>query len=140
MIEKVVASSRAEPFFRRSEGSPADRHSRLRQTARPPAFLPISSDRPLHVTTVRAKLFMRWRIAVSAAIGFLSGTFCWFLMTRLHQDAADFRWAILLARHVVDGQNPYDTPHQLYPLTAAFFALPLLRLTPEVAAGIFWGI
>ena len=83
---------------------------------------------------------MRWRIAVSAAIGLLSGAFCWFLMMHFHQDAADFRWAILLAQHVVNGQNPYDTPHQLYPLTAAFFALPLLRLTPEVAAGIFWGI
>jgi hypothetical protein len=83
---------------------------------------------------------MRWRIAVSAAIGLLSGTFCWFLMMRLHQDAADFRWAIHLAQRVVNGQNPYDTPFELYPLTAAFFALPLLRLTPEVAAGIFWGI
>jgi hypothetical protein len=83
---------------------------------------------------------MRWRIAVSAAIGLLSGTFCWFLMMHLHQDAADFRWAIRLAQHLVSGQNPYDTPSQLYPLTAAFFALPLLRLTPELAAGTFWGI
>jgi hypothetical protein len=83
---------------------------------------------------------MRWRIAVSTAIGILSGTFCWFLMTRLHQDAADFRWAIRLAQRGVSGQNLYDTPFQLYPLTAAFFALPFLRLTPEVAAGVFWGI
>jgi hypothetical protein len=83
---------------------------------------------------------MRWRIAVSAAIGIVSGTFCWFLMMRLHQDAADFRWAIHLAQRLVNGQNPYDTPFEQYPLTAAFFALPFLRLTPEVAAGIFWGI
>ena len=83
---------------------------------------------------------MRWRIAVSAAIGMLSGAFCWFLMMRLHQDAADFRWAIHLARRLLDGQNPYDTPLEQYPLTAAFFALPFLRLPPEVAAGMFWGI
>jgi len=83
---------------------------------------------------------MRLRIAVSAAIGLLSGAFCWFLMMHLHQDAADFRWAIRLAQRLVSGQNPYDTPLQLYPLTAAFFALPFLRLTPEVAAGMFWGI
>ncbi len=83
---------------------------------------------------------MRWRIAVSAAIGMLSGAFCWFLMMRLHQDAADFRWAIHLARRLLDGQNPYDTPLEQYPLIAAFFALPFLRLPPEVAAGMFWGI
>jgi hypothetical protein len=70
----------------------------------------------------------------------LSGAFCWFLMMRLHQDAADFRWAIHLARRLLDGQNPYDTPLEQYPLTAAFFALPFLRLPPEVAAGMFWGI
>ena len=83
---------------------------------------------------------MRWRLAVSAAIGLVSGAFCWFLMVRLHQDAADFRWAIHLAQRLVNGQNPYDTPLEQYPLTAAFFALPFLRLTPEVAAGVFWGI
>lgn len=83
---------------------------------------------------------MRWRLAVSAAIGLMSGAFCWFLMVRLHQDAADFRWAIHLARRLVNGQNPYDTPLEQYPLTTAFFALPFLRLTPEVAAGVFWGI
>jgi hypothetical protein len=83
---------------------------------------------------------MRWRLAVSAAIGLVSGAFCWFLMVRLHQDAADFRWAIHLAQRLVSGQNPYDTPFEQYPLTAGFFALPFLRLTPEVAAGAFWGI
>jgi len=83
---------------------------------------------------------MRCRLAVSAAIGLLSGAFCWFLMMRLHQDAADFRWAIRLAQSLVNRQNPYSAPVQLYPLTAAFFGLPFLRLTPEIAAGMFWGI
>lgn len=83
---------------------------------------------------------MRWRIAVSAVIGLASGTFCWFLMKHFHQDAADFRWALHLADRLLARQNPYDTPFEQYPLTAGLFALPFLRLQPEVAAGLFWGI
>ncbi len=100
-----------------------------------------TADQPLHVTTVWATIhLMRWRIAVSAAIGFASGAFCWFLMKRLHQDAADFRWALHLVHLLLDRQNPYDTPFEQYPLTAALFALPFVRLQPELAAGLFWGI
>jgi hypothetical protein len=83
---------------------------------------------------------MRWRIAISAAIGLATGSFCWFLMKHFHQDAADFRWALHLAHHLLARQNPYDTPLEQYPLTAAFCALPFVSLQPEVAAGIFWGI
>lgn len=66
--------------------------------------------------------------------------FCWFLMKHLHQDAADFRWALHLVHRLLERQNPYDTPLEQYPLTAALFALPFVRLPPEVAAGLFWGI
>jgi hypothetical protein len=83
---------------------------------------------------------MRWRIAVSAAIGLASGLFCWFLMKHFHQGAADLGWAIHAAQRCLSGQNPYDTPFQQYPLTAAFLALPFVRMPPEVAAGLFWGI
>jgi hypothetical protein len=83
---------------------------------------------------------MRWRIVVSSAIGLASGLFCWFLMKHFHQDAADLRWAIHAARRLLARQNPYDTPLEQYPLTAAIFALPLVRLQPEVAAGIFYGV
>ncbi len=83
---------------------------------------------------------MRWRITVSATIGLASGIFCWFLQMRLHQGAADFSWAIHLARRLLAHQNPYDTPFEQYPLAAAFFAFPFLRLQPELAAGLFWGI
>jgi hypothetical protein len=83
---------------------------------------------------------MRWRIAISAAIGVASGLFCWFLMVHFQQDAADFRWALRLARYMLQRQNPYNTSLEQYPLTAGFFALPFLRFTPEVAAGLFWGI
>jgi hypothetical protein len=82
---------------------------------------------------------MKLRIAVSAAIGLASGIFCWFLMKHVHQDAADFRWALHLAQRLLARQNPYDTPFEQYPLTAALFALPLIRLQPEIAAGLFYG-
>jgi hypothetical protein len=83
---------------------------------------------------------MRWRIAVSATIGLASGAFCWFLMKHFHQDAADFRWALHLADRMLARQNPYDTPFEQYPLPAGLFALPFLRLAPEIAAAAFWGI
>src|SRR5882762_5465959 len=83
---------------------------------------------------------VRWRIVVSAAIGLASGFFCWFLLRHFHQDAGDFRWAIHAAQRLLSGQNPYDTPYEQYPLTAALLAAPFVRLPPEVAAGLFFGI
>src|SRR5205814_943166 len=83
---------------------------------------------------------MRLRFAVSATIGLVSGLFCWFLMKHFHQDAADFRWTIHLAQRLLALQNPYDTPFEQYPLTAALFGLPFVRLQPELSAAIFWGI
>src|ERR1700675_3491410 len=80
------------------------------------------------------------RITVAAVLGLATGTFCWFLLQRFHQNGADFRWAIHLAQRVVARQNPYDTSYEQYPLPAAFVALPFLRLPPEIAAGIFYGI
>jgi hypothetical protein len=85
-------------------------------------------------------LAMRKRITVSAVVGLASGMFCWLLLKHLHQNAGDFRWALHLAERLVARQNPYDTPLEQYPLLAAFPALPLLRMTPEVAAGMFYGI
>lgn len=83
---------------------------------------------------------MRWRIAVSTVIGLASGLFCWFLVMRLHQGAGDFGWAIYAAQRFLARQNPYDTPLEQYPLTAALLALPFVRLQPEVGAGLFYGI
>jgi len=83
---------------------------------------------------------MRKRITVSALVGAASGIFCWFLMKHFHQDAADFRWALHLAQRLLARQNPYDTPFEQYPVTAAFFALPFVRLPPETTAGLFYGI
>lgn len=102
------------------------------------SFLRLNQTAMLQLTD-KVRL-MRKRVAVSAAIGVASGVFCWFLMLHFHQDAADFRWALHLAHQLAAGRNPYDTPLEQYPLTAAFFALPFLRCTPEAAAGLFWGL
>jgi hypothetical protein len=83
---------------------------------------------------------MKLRIAVSTLVGVASGGFCWFLMKHFHQDAADFRWALHLAQRLLAGQNPYDTQWEQYPLTAGLFALPFVRLQPEIAAGLFYGL
>jgi hypothetical protein len=83
---------------------------------------------------------MRGRLAISALVGLASGSFCWFLMRHFHQDAADFRWALHLAHRLLAKENPYDTPLEQYPLTAGLFALPFVRLQPELAAALFWGI
>ncbi|HKT87158.1 MAG TPA: hypothetical protein VJQ59_01895 [Candidatus Sulfotelmatobacter sp.] len=83
---------------------------------------------------------MRRRIAISSLIGVAAGAFCLFLMRRLHQGAGDFNWTIHLAQRWLARQNPYDTPYEQYPFTAALFGLPFGRVPREIAAGIFFGI
>ncbi|MDP9158842.1 MAG: hypothetical protein M3O09_01250 [Acidobacteriota bacterium] len=83
---------------------------------------------------------MRLRIFVSVVIAVASGTFCWFLLSRLHQGAADFTWAVRAAQSLLAQKNPYDTPLEQYPLTAALFGLPFVRMPPEIAAAAFYGI
>lgn len=83
---------------------------------------------------------LRTRVAISITIGAFSGLFCWYLLARLHQGAADFQWAIHGAQRMFSRANPYDTPLEQYPVTAMLFAVPFLRLPPEVAAGLFFGI
>jgi len=83
---------------------------------------------------------MRQRVLISVLMAAASGGFCWFLLARLNQDAADFRWAIHAAQQTIARQNPYDTPLEQYPLTAAVFAAPFVKLPPSMAAGIFFGI
>lgn len=83
---------------------------------------------------------MRPRILVSAAIGIASGTFCWFLLSHFHQGAADFGWAVRAAQSLLAHKNPYDTPLEQYPLTAALFGMPFVRIRPELAGAAFYGI
>ncbi len=83
---------------------------------------------------------MRGRIAISGLIGLLAGCFTVFLMNKFHQGAGDFGWAIRLAQRFLAGQNPYDTPYEQYPFTAALLAMPFVHLRPEIAAGIFSGL
>jgi hypothetical protein len=95
-------------------------------------------DRPK--MTAREKPGLRGRIAVSTVIGLASGWICFFFLRRLHQGAGDFSWAIHLAQRFLAGQNPYDTPYEQYPFTAGVLALPFVRVAPEWAAGIFYGL
>lgn len=83
---------------------------------------------------------MRARIAISALIGVLAGLLCFSVMTKFHLGAADFGWSIHLAQRFLAGQNPYDTPNEQYPFTAALFGMPFVRVRPEVAASTFWGL
>jgi hypothetical protein len=83
---------------------------------------------------------LRQRILISSAIGFFATLCCWFLLTRLHQGAADFQWAMRAAEHMLAGENPYHNWWEQYPLTGAVFALPFLPLPQEWAAALFYGI
>ncbi len=83
---------------------------------------------------------MRTRLTVATIIGLASGLFCWYLMKHSGQDAADFRWSLHIAQRLLVHADPYDTPFEQYPLAAGLFALPLVRLHPEAAAGIFYGL
>jgi hypothetical protein len=83
---------------------------------------------------------LRSRICISAAIGVASAAYCYFLLLHFRQGAGDFGWAIHAARRLLAGQNPYDTPLEQYPLTAAIFALPFVSLRSEVAGALFYGL
>ena len=72
-------------------------------------------------------------------MGVGTGMFCWFMMTRLGIGSGDFTWAILAARDLLAGHNPYARPRQFYPLPAALFGLPFIAMKPEIAAGVFYG-
>lgn len=82
----------------------------------------------------------RPRFMISILLGLAVGLLCWYVMRRLNQGAADFIWAIRAARDLLSRHNPYATRSQLYPLPAAFFGLPFVRVRPEIAAGIFYGL
>ncbi len=83
---------------------------------------------------------MRQRVAISIAIAAIAALWCWAILSRNHQGAADFQWAIRLARHLQSGQAPYDTPLEQYPPAAALLGLPFVTLTGEVAGALFFGI
>jgi len=83
---------------------------------------------------------MRLRILASAAIGAASGLLCWFLLVRFNQGAGDFNWALRNAHALLAHRNPYDTPLEQYPMTAALFALPFVWMKPEIAGASFYGL
>jgi hypothetical protein len=83
---------------------------------------------------------VRSRFAIATVFGAASGVFCWFLMRHLQQGAGDFGWAIRAAQDLLANRRPYARPSQFYPLPAAFFGLPFVNTSPELAGGIFYGL
>jgi len=83
---------------------------------------------------------MRLRVAVSLLIGGASGVFCWYLLHHFNQGAADFQWVVRGAQHILARTNPYDTPLEQYPMTGILFGFPFVRMAPELAAAIFFGL
>jgi len=83
---------------------------------------------------------MKRRLVTSIVIGTVSALWCWAILSRNHQGAADFQWAIRLAQHLLSGQTPYDTPLEQYPPAAALLGLPFVKLTGEIAGALFFGI
>jgi hypothetical protein len=83
---------------------------------------------------------IRGRIVVSVLLGVATGALCLHVMRSLHQGGGDFGWAIHLAQRRLAGQNPYDTPGEQYPFTAAVIALPFVRIPAELAAATFYGL
>jgi hypothetical protein len=83
---------------------------------------------------------LKARIATSALIGTATAIFCTFLLQHFHQGAADFTWTLRLSEHLLRRENPYLTPLEQYPLFAGFVGLPFLALSPEWAAGAFYGL
>ena len=92
-----------------------------------------------HVT-VCLRANVRTRIAIAFTIGIAAGILCWLFLSRFDQGAGDFGWAIRAARSLYHRQNPYNTPLEQYPMTAAVFALPFVRLPAVFAGAAFYGI
>jgi hypothetical protein len=83
---------------------------------------------------------LQGRLIISAAIGLITGIYCWLVLRHLQLGAADFNWAIWAAWDLLHHRNPYFRLMQLYPLPAALFALPLAWMPASVAGGTFYGI
>src|SRR5215211_1011905 len=91
------------------------------------------------------------RLLLALAIGFVCGILTYTNLSRSHQEAGDFSWALRGAHRLLEGQNPYNDPtlsptnpypyhDQLYyPLPALLLVLPFTVLPNEIAAGIFFG-
>ena len=94
---------------------------------------------------------LRARLLSALVIGVAFGVIVYANLARMQIALAwDFSWAWRAARALVEGLDPYiviqptggfpfDAPFK-YPLPAALVALPLARVQPWVAGGIFAGI
>jgi len=83
-------------------------------------------------------------LAIVLIIGVTSGLLCSTVQFHTTWQAGDFSWALQAANDLIAGRDVYLRPFGIdlvpYPLPAAFFALPLVLLTPPIAAGVFFGL
>jgi hypothetical protein len=84
------------------------------------------------------------RTVISLSIGLISGFFCFLIRNFIYQGAGDFAWALLAARDLLSGNNPYGYHYSgigvPYPLTVAFIGIPFAWLPDELAAAVFFGL
>ncbi len=85
---------------------------------------------------------LRRRLMVSMAIGLLAGVLCTRYQIQWHRGGGDVYYATRLILDLLADRDPYaytDTP-SAYPLTAGLVTAPLALFSPEVGAGLFFGI
>lgn len=84
------------------------------------------------------------RILISLGVMLASALVCWRVLDKFDLAGADFYWAVRAAGDLLTGRDPYNYPFHSYaipyPLPAAFVGLPFVPFSPEVGAGLFFGI
>jgi hypothetical protein len=84
------------------------------------------------------------RLICSLVIGLISGFCCFLIRWNFYGGAGDFSWAIMAARDISNGTNPYGYQYSdievPYPLTVALIGFPFTFFQQEIAAGIFFGL
>jgi hypothetical protein len=83
------------------------------------------------------------RALVSIGIGIVAGSLCYDLL-KATKSNGDFWLSLNVARHVIEGSDPYSRPAAPddvpYPLTAALLAMPFSFLPDPLPSGIFMGL
>lgn len=85
-----------------------------------------------------------WEWVIAVLVGLGAGLTCFFLLSTIGLGAADFKHALVQARDLLAGLDPYRHeagPNWIpYPLPAAFLAMPLAKLPDAVVGAVFIGV
>ncbi len=86
----------------------------------------------------------RNRFLLAAMVALITGLACYEIQLRFGRGAGDLGYVTRLFHDLVNGIDPYSFPVSVtpmaYPLTAALATSPLALLSPELAAGVFFGL